>query len=106
MDRQNWGRAILQKTTGKLAIFCRWKNFRRQIGDTYSELLHGLNELFRRGHARDNFRRTSQNIFRAASPQILFEDAVRIVKVAEDQIEAREIVPQVGWELGPSREKA
>src|SRR5438477_12500555 len=97
---------MLQKNKGKFLVFCRWKDFCCQISDSYSELLHGLNELFRRGHARDNFRRTSQNIFRAASPQILFEDAVRIVKVAEDQIEAREIVPQVGWELGPSREKA
>lgn len=106
MDCQDWHFAILQKTTGKLAIFCRWKNFGCQISDRYSELLQGLSELFRRGHARDNFRRTSQNIFGPASPQILFEDAVRIVEIAQDQIEAREIVPQFGWKLGLSREKA
>src|SRR5205809_7786985 len=97
---------MLQKNKGKFLVFCRWKDFCCQISDSYSELLHGLSELFRRGHARNNFRRTSQNIFGAASPQILFEDAVRIVEIAKDQIETGEIIAQSGWKLRLSREKA
>src|ERR1044071_6457155 len=106
MDCQDWDFTILQKITGKFPIFGRWKNSRHQISDIYSELLQGQSELFRRRHARDDFRPTSQNIFGAALPQILFEDAVRIVEIAEDQIEAREIVAQFRWKLGLSREKA
>jgi len=56
--------------------------------------------------ARTDFGGTTQNFLRTASSQIVFENLIRIVEIAEDQIEAAEIIAQIEWKLRVSREEA
>ena len=56
--------------------------------------------------ARDDLGGTAQNSFCAASPQIVFENLIRIVEIAENQIEAAEIIAQIEWKLRVSGEEA
>ena len=56
--------------------------------------------------ARDDPGRTAQNSFCATSPQIVFENLIRIVEIAENQVEAAEIIPQIEWKLRVSGEEA
>src|SRR5437899_3498387 len=57
-------------------------------------------------HARDDLGRAAQNSLCATLPQIVFENLIRIVEIAENQIEAAEIIVQVEWKLRVSREEA
>ncbi len=56
--------------------------------------------------ARDDPGRTAQNSFCAASPQTVFENLIRIVEIAENQVEAAEIIPQIERKLRVSGEEA
>src|SRR6266403_2704059 len=56
--------------------------------------------------ARDDLGRTAQNSFCAASPQIVFENMIRIVEIAENQIETAEIIAQIERKLRVSGEEA
>src|SRR5438445_6470869 len=56
--------------------------------------------------ARDYLGGTAQNSFCATLPQIVFENLIRIVEIAENQIEAAEIIAQIEWKLRVSREEA
>ena len=49
--------------------------------------------------ARDDLGGTAQNSFCATLPQIVFENLIRIVEIAENQIEAAEIIAQIEWKL-------
>ena len=49
---------------------------------------------------------TEQDFLRTALSQIVFENLIRIVEIAENQIEAAEIISQIGWKLGVPREEA
>ncbi|PYL10075.1 MAG: hypothetical protein DME34_01165 [Verrucomicrobia bacterium] len=51
------------------------------------------------------FAGAENKIFYSAPAQIRLEDAIRIVQITHDQIEAGEIIRQVGRELGILREK-
>ena len=55
--------------------------------------------------ARDDPGGTAQNSFCATSPQIVFENLIRIVEIAENQIEAAEIIAQIEWKLRVSGEE-
>ena len=55
--------------------------------------------------ARDDLGGTAQNSFCATLPQIVFENLIRIVEIAENQVEAAEIISQVGWKLPTSGEE-
>src|SRR4029077_1737093 len=55
--------------------------------------------------ARDDLGGTAQNSFRATLPQIVFENLIRIVEIAENQIEAAEIIPQIKRKLRVSGEE-
>ena len=59
-----------------------------------------------RMRARDDLGGTAQNFLRAALSQIVFENLLRIVEIAEDQIEAAEIIAQIERKLRVSREEA
>jgi ABC-type sulfate/molybdate transport systems ATPase subunit len=48
---------------------------------------------------------TAQDFFRTALSQIVFENLIWIVEIAENQIEAAEIISQAGWKLPTSREE-
>ena len=56
--------------------------------------------------ARDDLGGTAQNSLCAASPQIVFENLIRIVEIAENQIEAAEIIAQIERKLRVSGEEA
>ena len=56
--------------------------------------------------ARDDFGGAAQDFLRTASSQIVFENLIRIVEIAENQIETAEIIAQIGWKLRVSREEA
>ena len=49
--------------------------------------------------ARDDLGGTAQNCLCARLPQIVFENLIRIVEIAENQIEAAEIIAQIEWKL-------
>jgi len=55
--------------------------------------------------ARDDLGGTAQNYFCATLPQIVFENLIRIVEIAENQIEAAEIIAQIERELRVSGEE-
>ena len=55
--------------------------------------------------ARDDLGGTAQNSFCATLPQIVFENLIRIVEIAENQIEAAEIIAQIEWKLRLSGEE-
>lgn len=55
--------------------------------------------------ARDDPGGTAQNSFCATSPQIVFENLIRIVEIAENQIEAAEIIAQIERKLRISGEE-
>src|SRR5437763_16725432 len=55
--------------------------------------------------ARDDLGGTAQNSFCATLPQIVFENLIRIVEIAENQIEAAEIIAQIEWKLRGSGEE-
>ena len=55
--------------------------------------------------ARDDPGGTAQNSFCAAAPQIVFENLIRIVEIAENQIEAAEIIAQIEREFRVSGEE-
>src|SRR6266576_2787232 len=55
--------------------------------------------------ARDDLGGTAQNSFCATSPQIVFENLIRIVEIAENQVEAAEIIAQIERKLRVSREE-
>ena len=48
---------------------------------------------------------TAQDFLRTALSQIVLENLIRIVEIAENQIEAAEIISQLGWKLPTSREE-
>ena len=56
--------------------------------------------------ARNNLGGTAQNSFCATLPQIVFENLIRIVEIAENQIEAAEIIAQIERKLRISGEEA
>src|SRR5438132_11319088 len=56
-------------------------------------------------HARDDLGRAAQNSLCATLPQIVFENLIRIVEIAENQIEAAEIIAQIEWKLRLSGEE-
>ena len=56
--------------------------------------------------ARDDLGGTAQNSFCATLPQIVFENLIRIVEIAENQIEAAEIIAQIERKLRVSGEEA
>ena len=56
--------------------------------------------------ARDDLGGTAQNSFCATLPQIVFENLIRIVEIAENQIEAAEIISQFRRKLRISCEEA
>ena len=57
--------------------------------------------------ARDDPGGTAQNSLCAAPlPQIVFENLIGIVEIAENQIEAAEIIAQIEWKLCVSGEEA
>ncbi len=56
-------------------------------------------------HARDDLGRAAQNSLCATLPQIVFENLIRIVEIAENQIEAAEIIAQIEWKLRVSGEE-
>ena len=56
--------------------------------------------------ARDDPGGTAQNSLCARLPQIVFENLIRIVEIAENQIEAAEIIAQIEWKLCVSGEEA
>src|SRR5438874_3974560 len=58
-----------------------------------------------RMRARNNLGGTAQNSFCATLPQIVFENLIRIVEIAENQIEAAEIIAQIEWKLRLSGEE-
>ena len=49
---------------------------------------------------------TEQNSFCAASPQIVFENLIRIIEIAENQVETAEIIAQIERKLRVSGEEA
>ena len=55
--------------------------------------------------ARDDLGGTAQNSFCATLPQIVSENLIRIVEIAENQIEAAEIIAQIEWKLRVSGEE-
>ena len=55
--------------------------------------------------ARNDLGGTAQNFLRAASSQIVFENLIRIVEIAENQIEAAEIIAQIEREFRVSGEE-
>jgi len=56
--------------------------------------------------ARDDLGRTAQNSFCAAAPQIVFENLIRIVEIAENEVETAEIIAQIERKLHVSGEEA
>src|SRR4029077_18209257 len=56
--------------------------------------------------ARDDLGGAAQNSFCATLPQIVFENLIRIVEIAENQIEAAEIITQIAWKFRVSGEEA
>src|SRR5439155_21372395 len=56
-------------------------------------------------HARDDLGRAAQNSLCATLPQIVFENLIRIVERAENQVEAAEIIAQIEWKLRVSGEE-
>jgi tetratricopeptide (TPR) repeat protein len=58
--------------------------------------LNWLGELPCRVRPGDDLGGTAQNFLRATAPQIVFENLIRIVEIAENQIEAAEIIAQHG----------
>ena len=56
--------------------------------------------------ARDDLGGSAQNSFCATSPQIVFENMIRIVEIAENQIETAEIIAQIERKLRISGEEA
>ena len=56
--------------------------------------------------ARDDLGGTAQNSFCATLPQIVLENLIRIVEIAENQIEAAEIIAQIERKLRISGEEA
>ena len=55
---------------------------------------------------RDDLGRAAQNCLRAAAPQIVVENLIRIVEIAENQVEAAEIIAQIERKLRVSGEEA
>ena len=106
MERQDWRFAIRQKSPRKFSIFTCWKNFRGQINDIDPKLLQRLCELPRRRRVLIDLDRTAQDFLRTALSQIVFEDLIRIVEIAENQIETAEIISQLRRKVGISRKEA
>src|SRR5438067_413247 len=57
-------------------------------------------------HPRDDLGGTAQNSLCAASPQIVFENLIRIVEIAENEVETAEIIAQIERKLRVSGKKA
>ena len=69
-------------------------------------LFRSLGELPCRVRPRDDLGRAAQNCLRAAPPQIVVENLIRIVEIVENQIEATEIIAQIERKLRISGEEA
>ena len=54
----------------------------------------------------DDLGGTVQNCLRAAAPQIVVENLIRIIEIAENQVEAAEIIAQIERKLRVSCEEA
>src|SRR5712692_5595598 len=106
MKRDDWSRAMAEKSARTLSIFGRRIKFRRQVIDAKTERLERPRKLSGRVLAVVDLRRAMNQIFYAASAQIYLKDAIGIVKIADDQIEAREIVCKFGREFRILREEA
>ena len=91
-DRLRWS---LKELAAELAIFFGEEDFFSEIGNSNSELFDGSRELPRRMAAGfDNLGGPAKQISNATPAEVVFKDLVRVVQIADDQIETREIVCQ------------
>jgi len=95
MNRDNWLRWCLDKLAAKLAIFFGEENFFSEIDNSNSEFFDGSRELARGMITRfDDLGGPAKQIFNTTSAEVVFKDAIRIVQIADDQIETRKIICQ------------
>ena len=106
MKRDDWSRAMAEKSVGRVSILGRRIKLRRQIIDAKTESLEWPQKLSGCVLATLDLARAMNQIIYAAPAQIHLKDAIGIVKIADDQIEAREIVCEFGREFRILREEA
>lgn len=80
-----------QKFHGHLAVRVARMKRRRGILEIKRELLERARELLRGVRGIIEARRDVEKMFDAAPAQIVFENLIRIVKIADDLLETREI---------------
>ena len=106
MQRNNWPGAVAQKFGRNLSILPRKKNFSGEVVCLDAKLGQRARELHGSVFGRCEFARAENQIFYSAPAQIGLKDAIWIVKIAQDQIEAGEIIREVRRKFGIPREKA
>ena len=80
------------KRNGEISISRRRIKDRCWVGQFQTKLPQRLRQLSRGVLLLIDLRRTGQKFFGAATPDIAFEDSIRIEEVAQDEIEAGEVV--------------
>jgi hypothetical protein len=105
MQRNDRPCAVAQEFGRNLSILRRNKNFSGEVVRLDAKLGQWTRELHGSVFGRCEFPRTENQIFYSAPAEIRLKDAIRIVKIAHDQIEAGEIIREVRRQFRIFREK-
>ena len=105
MKRDDWPRTTAQVIPRKIAILFNWVKVGRGILQMQAKPFERPGQLKGGMRAVIELSRTGHKRRRAATLQIVFKDSIRIVEIAQDQIESPKIISQLARQFRVLYEK-
>lgn len=89
-----------EKFQGMMSIFFQQEKFRRKIGDWEADFFDRLGELSGRMRTIIDLGWAAKYSLRATPPQIVFKNRIRIVEIADYEIELGKVICKLGRQIG------
>jgi hypothetical protein len=89
-----------EKFQGMISIFFRQEKFRRKIGNWEADFFDRLGKLSGRMRTIIDLGWAAKYFLRATPPQIVFKNRIRIVEIADYDVELCKVVCKLGRQIG------